>query len=196
MADKGKEKVTAEESSSSTRRLRRATTGAQPSASARTALIPQPSMTAEEQEQEDLFTAQLMSMMGTFEQLAKNPRMLKFMKSRDQEVDSQAEPSQRAVRRQRILEQTFLEHADKVTAVETGPVQHVTQAQDPVRNGQGSNAQAAVPTISTQIATQPGYFGGGSIFQAMARPPASVPGFMPRGSPGMMPVEAVNPLYI
>lgn len=107
MADKGKEKVTAEESSSSARRLRRATTGAQPSASARTALIPQPSMTAEEQEQEDLFTAQLMSMMGTFEQLAKNPRMLKFMKSRDQEVDSQAEPSQRAVRRQRILEQTF-----------------------------------------------------------------------------------------
>ncbi|MCO5581846.1 hypothetical protein L7F22_035735 [Adiantum nelumboides] len=77
MADKGKDKLPVEESSSSTRRHRRETAAAdtQFMASARTARAPRPSMTAEEQEENDLFTAQLMSMMDTFEQLAKNPRM-------------------------------------------------------------------------------------------------------------------------
>ena len=66
MADKGKAKLPPKESSSSTRRHRRDTTGAQVSASARTEHVPQPSMSVEEQEQEDLFNAQLMSMVGTF----------------------------------------------------------------------------------------------------------------------------------
>ncbi|MCO5577030.1 hypothetical protein L7F22_030852 [Adiantum nelumboides] len=63
MADKGKDKLPVEESSSSTRRHRRETAAAdtQLMASARTARAPRPSMTAEEQEENDLFTAQLMS---------------------------------------------------------------------------------------------------------------------------------------
>ncbi|MCO5605713.1 hypothetical protein L7F22_059897 [Adiantum nelumboides] len=73
MADKGKDKLPVEESSSFTRRHRReiAAADTQFMASARTARAPRPSMTAEEQEENDLFTAQMMSMMGTFEQLAK-----------------------------------------------------------------------------------------------------------------------------
>ncbi|MCO5582004.1 hypothetical protein L7F22_035894, partial [Adiantum nelumboides] len=89
MADKGKDKLPIEESSSSTRRHRRETAAAdtQFMASARTttrtARAPRPSMTAEEQEENYLSTAQLMSMMGTFEQLAKNPRMQKLLKTKD-----------------------------------------------------------------------------------------------------------------
>ncbi|MCO5579289.1 hypothetical protein L7F22_033143 [Adiantum nelumboides] len=88
MADKGKDKLPVEESSSSTRRHRRETTTADTQfmasarTAARTARAPRPSMTAEEQEGNDLFTAQLMSMMGTFEQLAKNPRMQKILKNK------------------------------------------------------------------------------------------------------------------
>ncbi|MCO5592417.1 hypothetical protein L7F22_046420 [Adiantum nelumboides] len=77
--DKGKGKLPVEESSSSTCRHRRETADTTFMASARTAArttsAPRPSMTAEEQEENDLFTAQLMSMVGTFEQLVKNPRM-------------------------------------------------------------------------------------------------------------------------
>ncbi|MCO5580806.1 hypothetical protein L7F22_034677 [Adiantum nelumboides] len=96
MADKGKDKLPVEESSSSTRRHRRETAAAdtQFMASARRARAPRPSMTAEEQEENDLFTAQLMSMMGTFEQLAKNPRMQKLLKTKDYRTGSQAETSQ------------------------------------------------------------------------------------------------------
>ncbi|MCO5610284.1 hypothetical protein L7F22_064520 [Adiantum nelumboides] len=89
MADKGKDKLPVEESSSSTRRHRRETAAADTEfmASARTAAriarAPRPCMTAEEQEENNLFTAQLMSMMGTFEQLAKNPRMQKLLKTKD-----------------------------------------------------------------------------------------------------------------
>ncbi|MCO5599712.1 hypothetical protein L7F22_053817 [Adiantum nelumboides] len=102
MANKGKDKLPVEESSSSTRRHRRETaaTDTQFMASARTAAriarAPWPSMTAKEQEENDLFTAQLMSMMGTFEQLAKNPRMPKLLKTKDYRTGSQAESSQQA----------------------------------------------------------------------------------------------------
>ncbi|MCO5602021.1 hypothetical protein L7F22_056148 [Adiantum nelumboides] len=101
--DKGKDKLPVEESSSSTRRHRRETAAAdtQFMASARTARDPRPSMTAEEQEENDLFTAQLMSMMGTFEQLAKNPRMQKLLKTKDYRTGLQAETSQQATSRQR-----------------------------------------------------------------------------------------------
>ncbi|MCO5562472.1 hypothetical protein L7F22_016099 [Adiantum nelumboides] len=105
MADKVKDKLLVEESSSSTRRHRRETAaaGTQFMASARTAArtarAPRPSMTAEEQEENDLFTAQLMSMMGTFEQLAKNPRMLKLLKTKDYRTGSQAGTSQQATSR-------------------------------------------------------------------------------------------------
>ena len=91
MADRGKGKLPPEESSSSTHRHRRDTVGAQVSASARTEHVPQVSMSVEEQEQEDLFQAQLLSMVGTFQELVKNPRMKKFLKSRRE--DSQAESS-------------------------------------------------------------------------------------------------------
>ena len=80
--------------------------------------------------------------------------------------------------------------------VQAGPVLHTSQVQDPAAgNGQGSNVQMFMPTISYQIAAQPGYFGGGSIFQAMARQPTSFPGFMPGGSSGYIPAQVVNPLY-
>ena len=80
--------------------------------------------------------------------------------------------------------------------VQAGPVLHASQVHDPAAgNGQGSNAQLFMPTISNQIAAQPGYFGGGSIFQAMARQPTSFPGFMPGGSPELLPAQTVNPLY-
>ena len=62
-------------------------------------------------------------------------------------------------------------------------------------NGQGSNAQMVPQTIPTYMAAHPRYFGGGSIFQAMARQPAGFQGCMPRGSLGMMPIQAMNPLY-
>ncbi|MCO5599462.1 hypothetical protein L7F22_053566 [Adiantum nelumboides] len=66
MADKGKDKLPVEESSSSTCRHRREAADTTFMASARTAArtegAPRPSMTAEEQEENDLFTAQLMSM--------------------------------------------------------------------------------------------------------------------------------------
>ncbi|MCO5600483.1 hypothetical protein L7F22_054596 [Adiantum nelumboides] len=93
MADKGKGKLLVEESSSSTRRHRRETAAvdtqfmASARTTARTSRAPRPSMTAEEQEENDLFTAQLMSMMGTFEQLAKNPRMQKLLKTKDYRTD-------------------------------------------------------------------------------------------------------------
>ncbi|MCO5577338.1 hypothetical protein L7F22_031167 [Adiantum nelumboides] len=111
MADKGKDKLPVEESSSSTRRHRRETAAADTQfmasarIAARTARAPRPSMTAEEQEENDLFTAQLMSMMGTFEQLAKNPRMQKLLKTKDYRTGSQAETSQQATSRQRFSKQ-------------------------------------------------------------------------------------------
>ena len=79
--------------------------------------------------------------------------------------------------------------------VETGLVQQVAQAQDQRVNGQASNEQMLHQTIPTQVAAYPGYFGGGSVFQAMAGIPIVNQGLMPRGMSGMMPVEAVNPLY-
>ncbi|MCO5563869.1 hypothetical protein L7F22_017520 [Adiantum nelumboides] len=126
MADKGKDKLLEEESSSSTRRHRReiAATDTQFMAyartAARTARAPRPSMTAEEQEENDLFTAQLMSMMDTFEQLAKNPRMQKLLKTKDYTTGSQAETSQQATSRQRQV----TESVERVPTVVTGPVQH------------------------------------------------------------------------
>ncbi|MCO5574239.1 hypothetical protein L7F22_028021 [Adiantum nelumboides] len=134
--DKGKDKLPVEESSSSTRRHSRETAAADTQfmasarTAARTARAPPLSMTAEEQEENDLFTAQLMSMMGTFEQLAKNPRMQKLLKTKDYRTGSQAETSQQATSRQRQV----TEPVERVPTVATGPVQHVTQAQDPARN--------------------------------------------------------------
>ena len=191
MADKGKDKLPTveEEGSSSTHRHRRDRAGVQPTASARTERVPQPSMTAQEQEQDDLFAAQLMSMVGTFEQLVKNPRMQKFLKTDAHRTVSQAGWSQHATSKQ-------TEHVERVPMVQAGPVLHTSQVQDPAAgNGQGSNVQMFMPTISNQIAAQPGYFGGGSIFQAMARQPTSFPGFMPGGSSGYIPAQSVNPLY-
>ncbi|MCO5558673.1 hypothetical protein L7F22_012259 [Adiantum nelumboides] len=124
-------------------------------ASARTARAPRPSMTAEEQEENDLFIAQLMSMMDTFEQLAKNPRMQKLLKTKDYRT------------------------------VVTEPVQHVTQAQDPARNGHRSNEQSTHPTIPMHTSF-PGYFGGGSVFQSMIRPSPGFQGYMP---------STGNPMY-
>ena len=162
MAHKGQGKLPPEESSSSTRRHRRDTAGALVSASARTEHVPQVSMSAEEQEQEDLFQAQLLSMVGTFQELVKNPRMQKFLKSKKE--DSQAESSQHAVKRKQEQIPEKLEHAEKTPAVAAGPVQEAILAQDPAVNGQGSNAQQVLPAISPLTAAQPGYFGGGSIF--------------------------------
>ena len=167
MEDKGKDKLptVAEEGSSSTHRHRRDRAGAQPTASARTERVPQPSMTAEEHEQDDLFVAQLMSMVGTFEQLVKNPRMQKFLKTEAHKTASQAGRSQHATSKQ-------TEHVERVPMVQAGPVLHTSQVQDPAAgNGQGSNAQLFKPTISNPIVAQPGYFGGGSIFQAMDNQP-------------------------
>ncbi|MCO5581160.1 hypothetical protein L7F22_035038 [Adiantum nelumboides] len=128
MADKGIGKLPVEESSSSTRRHRRETADTTFMASARTAArtasAPRPSMTAEEQEENDLFTAQLMSMVGTFEQLVKNPRMQKFLKTKAHKTDSQAETSQQAISQQREV----TEPVERTPSVGTGPVQHVTQA--------------------------------------------------------------------
>ncbi|MCO5553853.1 hypothetical protein L7F22_007379 [Adiantum nelumboides] len=121
---------------------------------ARTARAPRPSMTAEEQEENDLFTTQLMSMMGTFEQLAKNPRMQKLLKTKDYWTGSQAETSQQATSRQRQV----TEPVERVPIVVTGRVQHVTQAQDPARNGHRSNEQFMHPTIPMHTSF-PGYFG-------------------------------------
>ncbi|MCO5593551.1 hypothetical protein L7F22_047565 [Adiantum nelumboides] len=180
MADKGKDKLPVEESSSSTRRHRRETAAAdtQFMASARTAArttrVPRPSMTVEEQEENDLFTAQLMSMMGTFEQLAKNPRMQKLLKTKDCRTGSQAETSQQATSRQRQV----TEPVERVPTVVKGPVQHVTQAQDPARNGHRSNEQSMHPTIPMHTSF-PGYFGGGSVFQSMIRPSPGFQGYMP-----------------
>ncbi|MCO5592049.1 hypothetical protein L7F22_046043 [Adiantum nelumboides] len=183
MADKGKDKLPVEESSSSTRRHRRETAAAdtQFMAFARTARAPQPSMTAEEQEENDLFTAQLMSMMGTFEQLAKNPRMQKLLKTKDYRTGSQAETSQQATSRQRQV----TEPVERVPTVVTGPVQHVTEAQDPARNGHRSNEQSTHPTIPMHTSF-PGYFGGGSVFQFMIRPSPGFQGYMP---------STGNPMY-
>ncbi|MCO5560643.1 hypothetical protein L7F22_014260 [Adiantum nelumboides] len=127
---------------------------------ARTARAPRPGMTAEEQEENDLFTAQLMSMMGTFEQLAKNPRMQKLLKTKDYRMGSQAETSQQATSRQRQV----TEPVERVPTVVTGLVQHVTQAQDPARNGHRSNEQSTHPTIPVHTSF-PGYFGGNSIHE-------------------------------
>ncbi|MCO5551968.1 hypothetical protein L7F22_005476 [Adiantum nelumboides] len=187
MADKGKDKLPVEESSSSTRRHRRETAGAdtQFMASARTAArttrAPRPSMTVEEQEENDLFTAQLMSMMCTFEQLAKNPRMQKLLKTKDCRTGSQAETSQQATSRLRQV----TEPVESVPTVVTGPVQHVTQAQDPARNGHRSNELSTHPTIPMHTSF-PGYFGGGSVFQSMIRPSPGFQGYMP---------STGNPMY-
>ncbi|MCO5605150.1 hypothetical protein L7F22_059330 [Adiantum nelumboides] len=187
MADKGKDKLPVEESSSSTRRHRRETTAAdtQSMASARTAArtarAPRPIMTAEEQEGNDLFTAQLMSMMSTFEQLAKNPRMQKLLKTKDYRTGSQAETSQQATSRQRQV----TEPVERVPTVVTGPVQHVTQAQDPARNGHRSNEQSTHLTIPMHTSF-PGYFGGGSVFQSMIIPSSGFQGYMP---------STGNPMY-
>ncbi|MCO5600026.1 hypothetical protein L7F22_054134 [Adiantum nelumboides] len=170
MADKGKDKLPVEESSSSTRRHRRETAAAdtQFMASARTAArtagAPRPSMTAEEQEGNDLFTAQLMSMMGTFEQLAKNPRMQKLLKIKDYRTGSQAETSQQATSRQRQV----TEPVERVPTIVTGPVQHVTRAQDPARNGHRSNEQSTHPTIPMHTSF-PGYFGGEGLAEMAFR---------------------------
>ncbi|MCO5573202.1 hypothetical protein L7F22_026969 [Adiantum nelumboides] len=188
MVDKGKDKLPVEESSSSTRRHRRETAAADTQfmasarTTARTARAPRPSMKAEEQEENDLFTAQLMSMMGTFEQLAKNPRMQKLLKTKDYGTVSQAETSQQATSRQRQV----TEPAERVPTVVTGrPVQHVTQAQDPPRNGYRSNEQSMHPTIPMHTSFL-GYFGGGSIFQSMIRPSPGFQGYMP---------STGNPMY-
>ena len=74
----------------------------------------------------------------------------------------------------------------------TCPTPQEVQAHAQALNGQKSNVQLAPQTLPTYVAANPGYFGGGSVFQAMAGLPA---GYMPRGSPGMMPIEAINPLY-
>ncbi|MCO5608505.1 hypothetical protein L7F22_062716 [Adiantum nelumboides] len=176
MVDKGKDKLPVEESSSSTCKHRRETAAADTKfmASARTARAPRPSTTAEEQEENDLFTAQLMSMMGTFEQLAKNPRMQKLLKTKDYRTGSQAETSQQATSRQRQV----TDPVERVPTVVTGPVQHVTQAQDPARNGHRSNEQFMHPTIPMHTSF-PGYFGGGSVFQSMIRPSPGFQGYMP-----------------
>ncbi|MCO5602619.1 hypothetical protein L7F22_056753 [Adiantum nelumboides] len=165
MADKGKDKLPVEESYSSTRRHRRETAAADTQfmasarTAARTARAPRPSMTAEEQEENDLFTAQLMSMMCTFEQLAKNPRMQKLLKTKDCRTGSQAETSQQATSRQRQV----IEPVERVPTVVTGPVQHVTQAQDPARNGHRSNELSTHPTIPMHTSF-PGYFGGNPMY--------------------------------
>ena len=136
-ADKGKTKLPAEETSSSTRRHRREITDARMSASVQTQPVTQPAMSMEEQEQEDLFHAQLLSMVGTFEQLVKNPRMKKFLQSH--KGDSKAESSQHAVERQR---EHVVEHVAEAPVMPTGLVQPTVPAQDqPPVNGQGSNAQ-------------------------------------------------------
>ncbi|MCO5566335.1 hypothetical protein L7F22_020012 [Adiantum nelumboides] len=187
MVDKGKGKLPAEESSSSTRRHHRETAAADTQfmasvrTAARTARAPRPSMTAEEQEENDLFTAQLMSMMGTFEQLAKNPRMQKLLKTKDYRTGLQAETSQQATSRQRQV----TEPVERVPTVVTGLVQHVTQAQDPARNGHRSNEQSTHPTIPMHTSF-PGYFGGGSVFQSMIRPSPGFQGYMP---------SIANPMY-
>ncbi|MCO5571715.1 hypothetical protein L7F22_025462 [Adiantum nelumboides] len=147
---------------------------------ARTARAPRPSMTAEEQEENDLFTAQLMSMMGTFEQLAKNPRMQKLLKTKDYRTGSQAETSQQATSRQRQV----TEPVERVPTVVTGLVQHVTQAQDPARNGHRSNEQSMHPTIPMHTSF-PGYFGAGSVFQSMIRASPGFQGYMPSTDLGM-----------
>ena len=178
MADKGKGKLPPEESSSFTRRHRRERAGAQVSASARTERVPQPSMTAEEQEQDDLFTAQLMSMVGTFEQLVKNPRMRTFLKSRQE--DTQAESSRHVKERSQRSTSIAREHVDRtphVTNMEPGPVQQVVQAHGQGVNGQGSNAQQVLPTISPQFAAYPGYFGGGVSFPSYGWSTHWIPGF-------------------
>ncbi|MCO5569002.1 hypothetical protein L7F22_022707 [Adiantum nelumboides] len=132
MADKGKDKLPVEENSSSTRRYRREVAAADTQfmastrTAARTARAPRPSMTTEEQEENDLFTAQLMSMMGTFEQLAKNPRMQKLLKTKDYRTGSQAETSQQATSRQRQV----TEPVERVPTVVTGPVQHVLRLEE------------------------------------------------------------------
>ncbi|MCO5573582.1 hypothetical protein L7F22_027354 [Adiantum nelumboides] len=159
MADKGRDKLPVEESSSSTRRHRRETAAAdtQFMASARTvartARAPRRSMTAEEQEENDLFTAQLMSMMGTFEQLAKNPRMQKLLKTKDYRTGSQAETSQHATSRQRQV----TEPVERVPTVVIGPVQHVTQAQDPARNGFQGYMPSTCNPMYDNIGVQPGF---------------------------------------
>ncbi|MCO5599536.1 hypothetical protein L7F22_053642 [Adiantum nelumboides] len=187
MADKGKGKLPAEESSSFTRRHRRemAATDTQFMASARTAArtarAPRSSMTAEEQEEKDLFTTQLMSMMGTFEQLAKNPSMQKLLKTKDYRTGSQAETSQQATSRQRQV----TEPVERVPTVVTGPVQHVTQAQDLARNGHRSNEQSTHPTIP-MYTSFPRHFGGGSVLQSMIRPSPRFQGYMP---------STGNPMY-
>ncbi|MCO5553880.1 hypothetical protein L7F22_007406 [Adiantum nelumboides] len=187
MADKGKVKLLVEESSSSTRKHRRETAAADTQfmasarTAARTARAPRPSMTAEEQEENDLFTAQLMSMMGTFEQLAKNPRMQKLLKTKDYRTGSQVETSQQATSRQRQV----TEPVERVPTVVTGPVQHFTQAQDPARDGHRSNEQSTHPTIPMHTSF-PGYFGGGSVFQSMIIPSPGFQGYMP---------STGNPMY-
>ena len=78
MADKGEGKPLFEgESSSSTRRQQRVFTDTQETGPART----ETQLQNEEQDLDDMFHAQLLSMVGTFEQLIKNPRMKKFLQS-------------------------------------------------------------------------------------------------------------------
>ncbi|MCO5564890.1 hypothetical protein L7F22_018558 [Adiantum nelumboides] len=122
-----------------------------------------------------------MSMMGTFEQLAKNPRMQKLLKTKDYRTGSQAEISQQATSRQRQV----TEPVERVPIVVIGPVQHVTQAQDPARNGHRSNEQSTHPTIPMHTSFS-GYFGGGSVFQSMIRPSPGFQGYMP---------STGNPMY-
>lgn len=61
--------------------------------------------------------------------------------------------------------------------VETGPVQQAVLAQDQRVNGQASNEQVLQQTIPSQVATHLAYFGGGSVFQAMAGVPTEFKGF-------------------
>ncbi|MCO5579890.1 hypothetical protein L7F22_033754 [Adiantum nelumboides] len=149
MADKGKDKLPVEESSSSTRRHRRETAAAdtQFMASARTARAPRPGMTVEEQEENDLFTAQLMSMMDTFEQLAKNPRMQKLLKTKDYRTGSQAETSQQATSRQRQV----TEPLERVPTVVTGPVQHAGE-----HDSVGASKGVEVLPASTRVRPKAG----------------------------------------
>lgn len=190
MADKGEGKPLFEgESSSSTRRQQREFTDTQETGPVRTETQPQ----NEEQEQDDIFHAQLLSMVGTFEQLIKNPRMKKFLQSR--KGDSQAESSLHATGRMKEQVPLVSEHAQRTPIATTCPAPQEVQAHAQALNGQESNVQLAPQTLPTYVAANPGYFGGGSVFQAMAGLPAGFQGYMPRGSPGMMPIEAINPLY-
>ena len=130
MEDKGKDKIPlGEESASSTHRYHRQSISTQATVPARPEIQPQD----EEQEHEDLFMARLLSMVGSFEQLVKNPRMQKFLKS--QQGDSQVESSHHATDRSIGQTPNVDEHVGRTPIVTTSPILPHVQAQDPAMNG-------------------------------------------------------------